>query len=68
MQCRLEVTFAKQKLKSCRIWKETRHVLSLWNLIYNWRIGGEIAPASQVHLHNCFPETQNSSKQFAVTR
>ena len=44
MQCRLEVTFAKQKLKSCRIWKETRHVLSLWNLIYNWRTGGEIIP------------------------
>ena len=32
-KCHLEVTFVKQKLKSCRI--EKKHVLSLRNLIYN---------------------------------
>ena len=32
MQCRLEVTFAKQKLKSCRIWKETRHTSCLFEI------------------------------------
>ena len=59
--------FRQAKVKELQDFREnSTYVLSLRNLIYNCRVGGEITPTSRAHLHKCFSETENWYKQLAV--